>query len=103
MRTHYAEYVKHALRFYTKSRMNASSEQPHFKTEADKKNWVACQSALNTYSDEERDMFMTLYTIVSPFPEAVKMAAKDCHMEQNHVWSLANDLEKKVAKRRGLI
>lgn len=76
MRTHYAEYVKHALRFYTESRMNASCEQPHFKTEADKKNWVACQAALNTYSDEEREMFMTLYTIVSPFPEAVMESSR---------------------------
>ena len=52
MRPHYAEYVKHAMRFYAKSRINASSEQARFKSEADKKNWNACHTALNVFSDE---------------------------------------------------
>ncbi len=42
MRPYYAEYVKHAMRYYSKSILNASSEQPRFKTESDKKNWFAC-------------------------------------------------------------
>lgn len=103
MRPHYAEYVKHAMRFYAKSRINASSEQPRFKTEADKKNWNACQTALNTYSDEEREVFVALYSDTAPLPEAIAKIAKEHHMEQNHVWNMVNDLEKKVAKRRGLI
>lgn len=103
MRPHYAEYIKHALRFYSKSRMNASSKQPRFKTEADKKNWVACQAALNDFSEQEREMFLSIYAEIVPFPEAIASNAKSYHLEQNRVWNLVNDLEKKVAERRGLI
>ena len=103
MRPHYAEYVKHAMRFYAKSRINASSEQPRFKTEADKKNWNACHTALNTYSDEEREMLVTLYSDTHPIPEAIRQLANKHKVEANHLWNMVNDLEKKVAKRRGLI
>ena len=103
MRPHYAEYVKHAMRFYAKSRINASSEQPRFKTEADKKNWNACHTALNTFSPEDMDMLITLYGMNESLPDAISRLAKDRRIHPNRVWNTVNDLERKIAKRRGLI
>ena len=34
---------------------------------------------------------------------SIAVHMKEHRMEQNHVWNMVNDLEKKVAKRRGLI
>ena len=81
----------------------AKKELADGKTEADKKNWNACHTALNTYSDEEREVFVALYSDTAPLPEAIAKIAKEHRMEQNRVWNMVNDLEKKVAKRRGLI
>ena len=103
MRPHYAEYVKHALRFYTKSRIDASPEQPRFKTVADELNWNACHDVLSAYPDEQRNMFDTLYSGTAPMPEAIAKIAWLTGTAQNHVWVMVHDLEKKIAKRRGLI
>ena len=48
-------------------------------------------------------MFVALYSDTAPLPEAIAKISKEHRMEQNHVWNMVNDLEKKVAKRRGLI
>lgn len=103
MRPHYAEYVKHAMRFYARSRISASSEQPRFKTEADAKNWNACHGIMNTYSDEERNVFLSLYSDLGSMPESIDKVSREYSMEPNRIWNLVNDLEKKVARRRGLI
>ena len=103
MRPHYAEYVKHAMRFYARSMMNAHSAEPRFKTEADKKNWYACQAAVRTFSPEDMDMLITLYGMNESLPAAISLLAKDRRIHPNRVWNTVNDLERKIAKRRGLI
>lgn len=103
MRPHYAEYVKHAMRFYARSMMNAHSAEPRFKTEADKKNWYACQAAVRTFSPEDMDMLITLYGMNESLPDAISRLAKDRRIHPNRVWNTVNDLERKIAKRRGLI
>lgn len=45
MRTFYSEYVQHCMRFY------ARHANPKFRSDADKKNWFACDSALKGFMD----------------------------------------------------
>jgi hypothetical protein len=54
-RTFYSEYVNHCLRFY------ARHERPKFHSEADKHNWAACDSALKSFSDNDRAMLLYIY------------------------------------------
>lgn len=103
MRPYYAEYAKHAMRYYVRSIINSASQQPRFKTESDKKNWVACQSALNTFTDEERDLLIRLYLTEDTLPENIYDLAKKEGIRQDRLWNLVNELERVFAKRRGLI
>lgn len=103
MKPPYADYCKHAMRFYARSMMNAHSAEPRFKTEADKKNWYACQAAVRTFSPEDMDMLITLYGMSEPLPDAISRLAKDKRIHPDRVWNIVNDLERKIAKRRGLI
>lgn len=103
MRPHYADYVKHAMRYYAKNRLNASSEQPRFKTEADKKNWESCKAAIGTFDAEARDILLSIYIEDDNLAECINRTAKRERISVDRIWNLVNELEKKVAKRRGLI
>jgi hypothetical protein len=96
-RAFYTEYVKHCLRFYVRH------GNPKFHTEADKHNWQACEEALNTFSDSDREMLMAVYQGGDTIPDNIYQLAKDKDISQDCVWRLVNELERKVAKRRGLL
>lgn len=96
-RTFYSEYVNHCLRFY------ARHEKPSFHSDADKNNWLACDSALKGFSDSDREMLLTIYREGDTIPDNVYQMAKTKGIKQDAIWALINSLEKKVAKRRGLL
>ena len=97
MRAFYSEYVNHCLRFYTRH------PKPTFHSVADKKNWNACDDAMKTFSDHDRAMLMIIYSEGDTIADNVYQLAKARNMKQDTIWKLVNELEKKVAKRRGLI
>lgn len=97
MRTFYSEYVQHCMRFY------ARHSNPKFKSDADKQNWKACDSALNGFSDNERDILLTIYREGDTIPDNIYKMCAERNIKQDIVWKLVNELERKVAKRRNLI
>lgn len=97
MRAFYSEYVNHCLRFY------ARHSCPIFHSEADKKNWAACEDALKSFTDSDRDMLLSIYTEGDTIPDNVYQMAKSKCVNQDTIWKLIGELERKVAKRRGLI
>lgn len=96
-RAFYSEYVNHCLRFYARHR------NPKFNSAADKNNWLACKSALEGFTDSEREMLLTIYRGGDTVPDNVYQIAKEKGIKQDSVWKLVNELERKVAKRRGLL
>lgn len=96
-RAFYSEYVNHCLRFY------ARHPNPKFKSTADKNNWAACDSAFKSFSDNDREMLLTIYREGDTIPDNVYQMAKSKGIKQDSVWKLINELERKVAKRRGLL
>lgn len=98
MRAFYSEYVNHCLRFYCKH-----PKPNYFRSEADKKNWNACDVALKSFSDSDREMLITIYREGDTIPDNVYQMATKRGISQDGIWKLVTDLEKKVAKRRGLI
>lgn len=103
MKTHYSDFCCHAMRFYVKSILNSTSAEPHFKTDADKKNWYACRASVKSFSPEDMGVLLALYSMNMPTPDAVSRVAKERKMSQDHLWNIVHELERKIAKRRGLI
>lgn len=96
-RTFYSEYVNHCLRFY------ARHPNPVFHSEVDKNNWLACEKALKKFSDENREMLLSIYSDGDTVPDKVYRISKEKKIKQDSIWKLINELERKVAKSRSLI
>ena len=97
-RPYYSDYVRHALRFYSRN-----LSQPRFRSEADKKNWFACQKALSGYSDRDKDILVAVYGGYDTLADNVHEVAKKHNLDQSIVWDMMKEFERKVAKRRGLM
>lgn len=97
-RPFYSEYVRHALRFYTRN-----LSQTHFRSEADKNNWLACASILKGYSDRDRDILVAVYGGYDTLSDNVYEVAKKYGINQAIIWDMMKDVERKISKRRGLM
>ena len=98
-RPYYSDYVKHALRFYSRN----YPEKPIFKSEADKNNWLACDSVMHHYPPETVKLLIEIYSGYDTLPDEVYKASKKICINQNWIWDLMKELERKIAKRRGLL
>ena len=97
-RPFYSEYVRHCLRFYTRNRT-----LPTFKSEADKNNWYACATVLKGCSDRDRDIIFEVYSGFDTLADNVYVVSKKYDIEQAIIWDLMKAIERKIARRRGLI
>lgn len=98
-RIFYADYIRHAMRFYSRNNV----EQPKFKSNADKENWLSCHNVIKTYTDKDRRILLTVYSGFDTLPDEVYNASKKYNVDQNFIWDLMKEVERKVARRRGLI
>lgn len=98
-RPFYSEYVKHALRFYTRNCI----AQPRFKSDVDKNNWLACESVIKNYSEKDREILISIYSGFDTLPDEVYNASTKHSVEQNYIWDMMKEFERKIAKKRGLI
>lgn len=98
-RTYYTDYVRHALRFYSRN----CDKQPTFNTDVDKDNWMSCHSVLKNYNDTEKGMLVSVYSGYDTLPDEVYNTSKKYNIDQNIIWDLMKDVERKIARRRRLI
>lgn len=97
MRTFYTEYVQHCMRFYSRH------PKPKFRSDADKLNWYACDSAIKKFTPAEADILITVYREGDTIPDNIYNLSVERNIKQDNIWKLVNDFERKVAKRRNLI
>lgn len=97
MRTFYTDYVRHALRFYSRN----WQVRPTFRSEADKKNWLSCDMVLGKL--QEGMVLIEIYAGHDTLPDEVYGASQRWHIEQNRIWDMMKDVEQKIARKRGLI
>lgn len=95
----YSDYVKHALRFYTRN----ISKPTVFKSKADKNNWLSCYSVIKFYPERERDILISVYSGFDTLPDEVYNTSQKYNVNQNIIWDLMKEVEHKIAKLRGLI
>lgn len=103
MKPYYSEYVAHCLRYYIKTLDEGLGGHPIFKSEADKANWSACCSVLKNYSEDDMELISYIYRPGDTIPDKIYALAKSKGVPQDTIWSLINTVERRVAKRRGLI
>ena len=97
-RPFYSDYVRHALRFYTRNLLLSQ-----FRSEADKENWFACHNVLKDYSDRDHNIIVAVYGGYDTLADNVYEASKEFHVNQNIIWDIMKDFERKVAQERKLI
>ena len=97
-RPFYSEYARHCLRFYSRN-----TEKPRFNTEVDKNNWFACHRAIDRYSDRDKDIIIRVYALYDTIADNVYEVAKEYQIDQNIIWDLLKEIERGVARKRGLI
>ena len=98
-RPYYSEYVRHALRFYSRNLVKPTT----FKSDADKNNWLSCYSVIKSYPEDKKNILISVYSGYDTLPDEVYNTAKANSINQNIIWDLMKDVEHKVARRRGLI
>lgn len=102
MRPPYAEYVKFAMRSYLAREMNGCPES-EIGVVALEKNWLACNSAFQSFNEDERLILKEVYGSYDTMPDNVYQAAKRRNVPQNDVWQTINRFESEFARLRGLI
>ena len=93
----YTEYIRHALRFYSRY-LNKDS----FKNNVDKNNWKACHKVISTYSTRDKDILVYVYGEFDTIADNVYAIANKNHINQTIIWDMMKEFERKVAIERGL-
>ena len=97
-RPFYSEFVRHCLRFYTRN-----LQLTQFKSRVDKENWLACANVVEKYLDRDRDILVAVYSGYDTLADNVYETAKKYNMDQAIIWDMMKEVERKIAKRRGLL
>ena len=97
-RPFYSEYVRHCMRFYSRN-----TAKPQFNTEVDKNNWYACHRAMERYDGRDRDILLRVYALYDTIADNVYEVAVAYGIDQNDIWDLIKELERSIAKKRGLL
>lgn len=95
--TFYSQYVDHCLRFYVRH------SNPKFYRESDKNNWIACDTALKEFSDNEKEIFFIIYKDGNVLSDNIYHVARCKGVSQDVIWKSVNELRCKIAKKRGLL
>lgn len=97
-RPFYSEYVRHCMRFYTRN-----PKKPRFNTEVDKNNWYACHRAIEHYSERDEDILRRVYGMRDTLADNVYEVSQIYLIDQNIIWDMLKEFERKIAKYRGLL
>ena len=103
MKPYYSEYVRHCLRYYIKTLDEGKGGHPIFNSEAEKANWSACYHVLKDYSQDNMDIIAEIYRPGDTIADKIYLLAKNKGVSQDSIWMLINSVERKVAKKRGLL
>lgn len=100
MKKYYSEYIRHCLRFYVMTL--ESVHKPSFVRESDKENWMACHSIMSHLPPEQVEKVKYLYRPGSALTDNIYMLSAN-EKDRRSLWEMIENLEKSIAKRRGLL
>ena len=93
----YTEYVRHAIRFYSRY-PNKST----FKSAVDEANWRACRDVIERYPIRDKNILTYVYGAKDTIGDNVYAMANKYNIHQNIIWDMMKEYEKQVAIERGL-
>lgn len=93
----YSDYIRHAIRFYARY-----SQKRSFKNDVEKANWWSCHEVIKSYSDMDKEMLLYAYGAFDTLGDNVYVIAKKYNIDQNYIWDMMKEFERKVAIERGL-
>ena len=93
----YTEYVRHAMRFYARY-----LTRNQWKNQVEKANWYACHNVFKTYSDKDKEILIYVYGAYDTISDNVYTIANKLQIDQNIIWDIMREFERKVAIERGL-
>lgn len=102
VRPYYADYIKHCMKYFSKT-FTPGAGTPAFKTEVDRRNWFSCYSIYSRCTAEEKKILLSVYGADDTLADNIYTTARDMGINQDKIWNLVGDFERKVAKRRGLL
>ena len=92
------DYAKHAMRFYARH-----LDARYFTNRVAELNWNACDNVIKTYPERDRDILIYVYGSFDTVGDDVFEMSKKHRINQNIIWDMMKEFERKVAKKRGLI
>ncbi len=98
MKTFYADYANHILRFFTRH-----SKKDGFRSEADKLNYVAAESVFAKLNENEKLLLTDVYGRNDTMADNVYETAKARGINQDEIWILISKVSNRVARERKLI
>lgn len=93
----YSNFVRHCMRFYAKY------PHPVFGSEADIRKWRSCDDALKGFSEQERELLISVFSGSDDLSGNICRVSEVHGMDQDHIWHLVYDLERKIAQKWGMI
>ena len=93
----YSDYIRHAIRFYARY-----PEKHSFKNDVEKANWWSCHEAIKEYTDRDKEILLYAYGAFDTLGDNVYVMAKKYNIDQNYIWDMMKEFERKVAIERGL-
>jgi len=95
---HYRAYAKSCLEYYCTYR------DPRFHSVAERKGWCAVRDIMGDFNDMERQTIIDIYSSNrEERHEAVRRAAKEWKTSDGKIWAFCSEVERRVARKRGLI
>ena len=103
MKAYYSEFVRHCLRHYIKTLDEGHGGVPAFRNDAERENWSACYQVLKNYSEADMEVISELYRPGDTIADKIYMLSKTKRTSQGTFWNLVSDIEREIAKKRGLV
>lgn len=102
IRPYYTEYVNHMLRYYTRHTPKEVIKMK-FKSETDRKNWLAVNRVLHQLPERDRDIIFTVFGRGDTVADNIYELSKEMCIRQDTIWNLVSRVSYKIAKERKLI
>ena len=101
MKRHYSDCVRYFLTQYI-STLDVGTT-PKFKSPAEKANWMACNEVMRTLDPHDLKLACDIYRRGDTVADNIYRIATARRGSQGYYWKLVDDIEYKIAQKRGLI
>lgn len=64
---------------------------------------MACHDAIGSYSERDKDILVYVYGSYDTLADNVYTMSKKYSINQNIIWDMMKEFERKIAEKRGLL